>query len=161
MTIVTILCMSYLHFRTDVVAQTGTDSDIANFRGQILAFFAAIETQPSNLSTIQNAYQKILVAGQQTQDTEFLLTMVEKTDVMLKVGTRWTPEFLDSKSVGTDLIQIRYLYKCDTQPFVWYFTFYRTQTRPNDPPTSTRSWNCIGIRFDNDLDSLFKGILPK
>jgi len=159
--VVLILCAGYFHFRSEVVAQTATETE-SDLRGRIQTFFAALNAQSGPPDTLI-AYQRLLVSGSRTQDTDTMATMVQMTDDMIKGGNRWNHEFLDSKSVGNDLIQLRYLYKSDTEPFVWYFTFYRSQigTRPGEsfpmiPPTAPK-WNCIHIRFDNDLDALFKG----
>ena len=162
--LVIILCVGYLQFRTDVVAQTSSETEVSELKSNIQTFFTALEVQPGSQETYLNAL-RMMFNGPQIQSSDTLITMAQKTEEMIKIGgnSRWRSEFLDYKPVGNDLIQIRYLYKCDTQPFVWYFTFYRTQpvTRPGEMSSGTRKWNCIGIRFDNDLDSLFKGILPK
>ena len=149
--LVTILCLSYLLFRTDVAAQTTTDTDVTELKNNIQNFFAALDVPLGSLDAYKTMY-----VGQQTQD-KGISDMADKTDEMIKGGNRWRYEFLDYKSVGTDLIQIRYLYKCDTHPILWYFTFYRSQTgtRLGDVSPVARKWNCIGIRFDNDFDSLF------
>jgi len=154
--LVGILCMSYLHFQTDVVAQSGTDTDTADLKNSIQTFFTALDAQPGSLDAYQTAY-RILLAGQQAQDKD-IPEMADKTDEMIKGGNRWRSEFLDSKTVGNDLIQFRYLYKCDTHPIVWYFTFYRSQvgSRIGDISPAQRKWICLSIRFDNDLDSLFQ-----
>jgi len=159
--VVTILCLSYFHLKTEVVAQTGAETE-SELKSRIQTFFASLNAQPGPPDTYL-AYQRLLVSGTQTQDTD-TVTMVQKTEDLIKGGNRWSYEFLESKSVGSDLIQFRYLYKSDTHPFVivWYFTFYRSQTgsRPSESysimPSSTPKWNCIHIRFDNDLDSLFQ-----
>ena len=160
--LITILCLSYLHFRTDVAAQTTTETDVTEPKNNIQNFFATFDAPlGSSLDAYQTAY-KMLLTGQQAQDKD-IPEMADKTDEMIKGGNRWRSEFLDYKSAGTDLIQIRYLYKCDTHPVIWYFTFYRSQTgtRIGEISPAPRKWNCIGIRFDNDYDTLFKGISPK
>jgi len=154
--IVTILCANYLYFRTDVAAQTGSETDVADLKSRIQTFFTALNNaQPGSQEAYQSAF-KLLYTASQTQD-KGISEMIDKTDDMIKGGNRWDYEFLDSKSVGTDLIQIRYLYNSDIQPFVWYFTFYRplTGVRSSEILPASRKWNCIGIRFDNDIDTLF------
>ena len=146
--LITILCMSYLHFQSNVTAQTSTDSEMTALQTRIKGFFDKLTAQPSSPDAFPNAYQRLL-SGLQSQETG-IQDMVPKTEAMMKNGTRWQPEFLDSKSVGSDIILVRYILKSETHPVVWYFTFYR-------PPTGTiRTWNCIGVRFDTNLDSLFK-----
>ena len=156
--LVTILCLSYLHFRTDVVAQTATETEVMDIKRQIQNFFTALDSLPgsSEAYPYQSAF-KFLSFGPKTQEAD-IQKMAQQTDDMVKGGNRWRPEFLDSKSVGNDLIQFRYLYKSDTDLAIWYFTFYRSQTgtRPSDTTLYARTWVCIGIRFDNDFDSLFQ-----
>jgi len=159
--LVTILCLSYLYFRTDVVAQTATETEAVELKRLIQSFFAALESQPGSPEAYpyQSAF-KSLPIGPQTQESDIKF-MAQQADEMIK-GNRWRSEFLDYKSVGNDLIQLRYLYKSDTNLVVWYFTFYRSQmgTRPGESftitPSGTPKWICIGIRFDNDFDSLFQ-----
>ena len=148
--LIIILCVSYLHFRTSVAAQVGQETDVSQIQGRILSFFDAfMNNQPSSPDTYQSAYQKIF-SGSLPQDSG---SMVQETEKLIKSGTNWRYELLDTKPVGSDLILIRYLCKSETHPVIWYFTFYRS---PN-----TRNWNCLGIRFDTDYDSLFKENWPK
>ena len=158
--VITFLCISYHHYRTDVIAQTATETEVADLKKQIQNFFTTLETPPGSPEAYpyQSAF-KLLSIVPQTQDTD-IQNMAQLTEDMIKVGggSRWRSEFLDYKSVGNDLIQFRYLYKSDTQLVVWYFTFYRSQTgtRPGDTTMYARTWNCIGVRFDNDFDTLFQ-----
>jgi hypothetical protein len=65
-------------------------------------------------------------------------------------------EKIEVKPVGDDLVFVRYLLKCERQPIVWTFTFYR---RPSETGTTTlSSWSLIGLRFDTNLDPLL--LLP-
>lgn len=57
------------------------------------------------------------------------------------------------KTVGTDLVVFRYLYKCQNYPVVWYFTYYRPRAKTVDATTSSASWTLIGFRFDTNLDA--------
>lgn len=58
------------------------------------------------------------------------------------------------KSVGSDLIEFRYLYKCQNHPVVWRFIYYRP--RPNSADPTSVSWTLLGVRFDSDLDAAFR-----
>ena len=57
------------------------------------------------------------------------------------------------KTIGSDLVVFRYLYKCQNYPVVWYFTYYRPRAKTTDANTSTASWTLIGFRFDTNLDA--------
>jgi hypothetical protein len=148
--LITILCVSYLHFRTSVAAQVGQETDVSQIQGRIVSFFDAfINNQHPSPDTYQNAYQRMFSGAQPSNISD----MVQKTEEMISERTNWRYERLDTKLVGSDLILMRYLCKSETHPVIWYFTFYRS---PN-----TRNWNCLGIRFDTDYDSLFKESWPK
>ena len=147
--LITILCVGYLHFRTNVAAQMSpvTETDA---QSRIRAFFDTLTSQPVSTDAYQSAYQKML-PGSPPQDIGVIVQMTEE---LFKERNRWQYELLDTKPVGNDLMLIRYLTKSETHPVIWYFTFYRS-------PFGTRTWNCIGIRFDTNLDSLFQESWPK
>jgi len=152
--LIAVMSMGYLLVRANVAAQTGTDTDLPGLKERVQVFFGTLNVQ--SIDSYQKACQKI-TEGSQTSEAD-IMEMAKKTDEMITMITRSSSrcshEFLDSKPVGSDLILMRYLYKSDT-PVIWYFTFYRSQTAAR--PT----WNCIGIRFDTDIDSLFKESWPK
>lgn len=146
--LITILCLCYFQFRPNAAAQVGSDSDVSSLQQRINnGFFDTLSTQASSA----DAYQR-LFSGSQSQIPD-IQDMAKKTEDMMKEGTRWRHEFMDAKTIGNDLILIRYLYKSDTHPVIWYFTFYRSQ--------SGLRWNCINVRFSTNLDSLFQESWPK
>ena len=57
------------------------------------------------------------------------------------------------KTVGNDLVILRYLYKSERFPVVWHFYYYRAG---NGAATTKGDWNLIEIRFDTNLDGLDK-----
>jgi hypothetical protein len=156
-TAILVFCI-HIHFWSEVSAQSpGSESETAAaLQQRINTFFESI-IEPSGSSS---AYHAMFV-GTQPPEAVFQ-KMIQETDNLTKTS-RWKFEHIDTKRIGSDLISIRYLYKSDTHPVVWYFTFYRSQTltRPSDSTTSASSWNCIGVKFDTDLDSLFKESWPK
>ena len=154
-TTIFVFCV-YIHFWPEVSAQSPIESETAALQQRINTFFESIIEPSGSLA----AYQSMFTG---TQPPEAVIQkMTQETDNLTKTA-RWKFEHLDTKRVGNDLISIRYLYKSDTYPVVWYFTFYRSQasTRPSDSTTSVSSWNCIGVKFDTDIDSLFKESWPK
>ncbi len=62
-------------------------------------------------------------------------------------------ERISAKRIGKDLVLMKYLYKCETFPVVWYFTFYRTPST-GDAPTEGNPWRLITVRFDTELELL-------
>lgn len=153
--LITILCVGYFLFRTDAAAQTVADTDAAMLKNRIQVFFDTISEQPNSLS----AYQKMFYGSPLTDSSA--AEMSQKTDDLTKSGTGWTPELLDTKSIGTDLILIRYLYKSETHPVIWYFTFYRPPAATRTADNTSRTWICIGIKFDTNYELFFNESWPK
>lgn len=56
------------------------------------------------------------------------------------------------KAYGTDLIVVRYLFKCERYPVVWHFYFYR----PSTASLIRREWTLVELRIDASLSSLEK-----
>jgi hypothetical protein len=61
-------------------------------------------------------------------------------------------ELASTKTIGADLIFLRYLYKAERFPVVFYFTFYR----PGPVGGVQRDWTLIALRFDARIDALEK-----
>ena len=61
---------------------------------------------------------------------------------------------LGQATIGNDLVLMKYLYKCETFPVVWYFTFYRTSPRGERTADTGDSWRVIIVRFDTELELL-------
>ncbi|MDR1384660.1 MAG: hypothetical protein LBJ67_12580 [Planctomycetaceae bacterium] len=145
-----------VNYRTwfDVNAQSSipsTDSDFINIQGRIKTFFEGINESSSS----ETAYRTLL---QGTQGQENVVKEIaQKTDELTRSqGSRAVSELYDVKRVGKDVILARYLYKYESYPIVWYFTFYRSPNRATETATPNNNWHCIGIRFDTSLDSFFK-----
>lgn len=85
---------------------------------------------------------------------ETMAETTEKTDAVWKqFGDYRGHDWIDTKTIGNDLVLVRYLTKFESHPVVWTFTFYRT------PPQGMTSdlgypWKVIGVRFDVNLDVL-------
>ena len=155
--LVVMIGVSYLLFRGDADAQSVVgQTDETLLKGTINDFFDTIVTTPGSSA----AYQKIFSSGLRPSDS-VVAEMVQETDKLVKNG-RWRAEFLDKKSAGSDFVQFRYLYKGETYPVVWYFTFYRPVSAVNmSGDMNPRAWHCLSISFDTNYQSYFKDSLPK
>jgi hypothetical protein len=86
--------------------------------------------------------------------TEAIQTLVEQTNQLPERFGRYRSfERFDARHIGTDLVLMRYLYKCDDFPVVWYFTFYRPPPR-GEAPAGDNAWRVIIVRFDTQLEKL-------
>ena len=78
--------------------------------------------------------------------------LIKKTDALTATfGDYRGSERIFAKSIGKDLVLLKYLYKCEHYPIVWHFTYYRT-AQTAEPTTS--KWIVIAVRFDTDLELL-------
>ena len=82
------------------------------------------------------------------------VALIAKTDQLHELyGPYRGFEAIAARRAGKDLVFLRYLYKCENFPVVFYFTFYRTPR--GEPPTETsNSWRVIIVRFDTELELL-------
>lgn len=102
----------------------------------------------------QDAYEELLRGSQLLKQTEALDALIEKTGRLDEdFGQYREFEPVDSKQVGRDLVLLRYLYKCENFPVVWYFTFYRPPA-PGEVNQETDNWRVIIVRFDTELELL-------
>ena len=62
-------------------------------------------------------------------------------------------ERIVAKRIGKDLVLMKYLYKCEKFPVVWYFTYYRDFGR-SDIVAGSNNWVIIAVRFDTELELL-------
>ena len=131
-----------------VSAQVATETDLGLLHGRIRTFFENL-TEPGKGP--KKALEEILKSSPLGADEKLSAELAEKMkDISTRYGACVSFEEVGTKSVGSDLIMIRYLYKCENYPIIWYFTFYRP--RPKTGETVTRNWTLIGLRYDSNLD---------
>jgi hypothetical protein len=61
-----------------------------------------------------------------------------------------SPELVSVKKAGESLVTLKYLYKAEKFPIVWYFTYYRPR-KLNQPD---EGWFVVSLRFDTRLELL-------
>lgn len=102
----------------------------------------------------QAAYDELLRGSLLITQTKAVEALVAKTgQIPEQYGKYRAFEPVDSKQIGNDLVLMRYLYKCENFPVVWYFTFYRTPA-PVELTAENGTWRVITVRFDTRLDQL-------
>jgi hypothetical protein len=100
------------------------------------------------------AYQELLAGSPLAKQTKAVDALIEKTSQLQeRFGPYREFEQIAARRVGNDLVLLKYLYKCENFPVVWYFTFYRTP-RADIPPETNDTWRVIIVRFDNELELL-------
>ncbi|MCL2349093.1 MAG: hypothetical protein FWC50_12640 [Planctomycetaceae bacterium] len=138
-------------------AQPVSDSDVAIAERRVQTFFETLTLKDP--SETAHAYSELFQGSPIAYGADDVISETVKKTNDLTSNKRWSFEPLDTRKAGKDLILIRYLYKGETFPVVWQFTFYRSQilngSRSGDVGTMTSSqWDCIGVKFDTNLDVL-------
>jgi hypothetical protein len=94
----------------------------------------------------------VLVGKGPLKGKEELPALIEKARKLENAHGRYTGfDAAPAKSLGNDLVILRYLYKAERFPSVWRFYYYRSANG-----TMAKDWNLIEIRFDTNLDGLDK-----
>ena len=104
-----------------------------------------------SLGETQNAYQELLAGSRLLKQEKALNELIQRTkQLQTKYGTYRRSERIAAKRIGSDLVLLRYLYKCEDFPIVWFFAFYRTSAPGETPPEKAR-WRVVTVRFDTAL----------
>ncbi|MDR1958779.1 MAG: hypothetical protein LBQ54_07025 [Planctomycetaceae bacterium] len=143
-----------------IFAQNSTELELYQTLGSRVDKFFRMLDDPK--STPKEAYLSLLgdsplVKNNQTAQT-VVGNLVTRTGELRAVGQVWIPERFDAQMLGKDIVVLRYLYKSDTIPVVWYFTFYHPQSKAGTETTlgssTAAAWLCISTRFDTNLELL-------
>jgi hypothetical protein len=133
-------------------AQEPSDPVIGALHEKVAQFLEGVSLgTPTATST---AYQALLAGSPLQKQAQAVEALIEKTDrLQEQFGPYREFEQIAARRVGNDLVLLKYLYKCESFPVVWYFTFYRTP-RADVPPEKNDTWRVIIVRFDTELELL-------
>ncbi len=107
-----------------------------------------------SMGEARTAYPKLLAGSPLLKQTDAIKELVQQTDELgTKYGRSWAFERISAKRAGKDLVLMKYLYKCESFPVVWYFTFYRTPAT-GETGTENGTWRVVIVRFDTQLELL-------
>ena len=107
-----------------------------------------------SMGQAQSAFSELLAGSQLLKQGDILKEVIEKAnELKSKYGRYRAFEKISAKRIGGDLVLMKYLYKCENFPVVWYLTFYRTPS-PGEPTAESDTWRVIAVRFDTNLDLL-------
>ena len=126
------------------------DSDaVAAASARVITFFEALG---GKAPALEKAFAELLADGPLAAKKTAVETLLAETRKLeTRYGKYRAAERVETKRIGTDVIVLTYLTKCDSFPVVWHFTFYRDQ-RPTAAASAT--WNVIAVRFDTDVEAL-------
>ncbi len=107
-----------------------------------------------SLNETDTAFAELLSGSALAKQTDEIKQLVEQTrTIESKYGKYRSFERVAAKRIGADVVLLKYLYKCENYPVVWYFTFYRDFRRGEVAPESNQ-WTLIAVRFDTRLEML-------
>jgi hypothetical protein len=130
-------------------AQEPADATVARLHGRASQFLETVaDGEP------QSALEDLLQGSQLRKQAQGLQDVIQKSkDLESRYGKFKAVERISAKRVGKDLVLLKYLYKCENYPVVWYLTFYRDFSRPATAEVE-ENWILIGLRFDTELEGL-------
>jgi hypothetical protein len=102
----------------------------------------------------EQAFNVLVGKGPLKNKSDELTSLIDKARKLETRYGRYTGhDFASAKTVGNDLVILRYLYKGERFPVVWHFYYYRPGS---GAALTAKDWNLIEIRFDTNLDGLDK-----
>ena len=102
----------------------------------------------------KDAFEDLLAGGPVAGQDDKIKELVTKTkEFDDKFGKYHAHERITADRVGKDLVMLKYLYKAENHPVVWYFTYYRDLRQP-EASSESGSWTIIAVRFDTRIDLL-------
>jgi len=132
--------------------QPAPDPDAEMLKARASRFLEAVSQ-----GTAQAAYQELLAGSPLLKQAKEVEALVKKTDQLKdRFGAYRESELIAVRRVGNDLVLLKYLYKCENFPVVFYFAFYRT-SRAEGPTEAGSTWRVIIVRFDTELELLGLG----
>ena len=127
--------------------KTPDDPVIATLHGIVNSFFKELKNSPPS------AFNVVLLKDSQQilQKKEAVAKLiVAAAGLEKKYGGYKGHDRISAKTIGSDLVLMKYLYKCSLHPVVWHFTFYRNFQASGEQ----NEWIVISVRFDTDLELL-------
>jgi len=101
-----------------------------------------------------NAFSELLVGSQLLEQDGAVRGLVDKSkDIVKRYGAHHESEQVAAKRIGKDVVLMKYLFKCEKFPVVWYFTYYRDFSRANTT-SGDDHWVVISVRFDTQVELL-------
>ncbi len=123
------------------------DKAITDLTTRVDSFFDHLADE---MVDAQKAFNELLEGSplQGQEDVKKLIDRVGKLEGMY--GRFLEAERVDAKLIGKDVVLLKYLYKTERYPLVWYFTYYRAPSTTGVPAP----WVIITVRFDTRVELL-------
>ena len=126
------------------------EANIELLQSRVEQFFGSLTNSAEGP---ERAVRQIVGNGPLKDRNDDINKLIEQASALdQRYGAYSSHEPVSERAVGKDLIFLRYLYKGEKFPVVWYFTFYRTGANGS----INREWQLISLRFDSKVEALEK-----
>lgn len=99
------------------------------------------------------AFGELLAGSQLLEQAGAVRSLVDKSkEISQRYGAHRDNEQVSAKRIGKDVVLLKYLYKCEKFPVVWYFAYYRDLARSTT--NGDDQWLVVSVRFDTQLEAL-------
>ncbi|MDX1948494.1 MAG: hypothetical protein SFU86_24120 [Pirellulaceae bacterium] len=99
----------------------------------------------------ERAIRELIASGPLKDRTDDINKLIDQALTLdQRFGVYTGHELASARAVGSDVVFLRYLYKGDRFPIIWYFTFYRAAPIAG----VKRDWSLIALRFDAKVETL-------
>jgi hypothetical protein len=131
-------------------AREVSEDDLDEVRGRVDQFFQSLTTRSLGPD---RAFPELIHDGPLKDRNEDIAKLIEQALTLdQRFGVYTGHELASTKTIGADLIFLRYVYKAERFPVVFYFTFYR----PGPVGGVQKKWSLIALRFDARIEALEK-----
>jgi hypothetical protein len=131
-----------------------SDPVLIKLHGKVTRFLDAVSGDDQQRTL---AFDELLKDSQLSKTSDAFKTLLSQSkEIEKKYGKFRESERVATKRVGKgarDLVLLKYLFKCENFPVVWYFTYYRDFSHPSTT-TEDENWVIIAVRFDTQLELL-------
>jgi hypothetical protein len=127
------------------------DPVVGKLDQRVMRFLEAVAGGDEN-----DAFADLLVGSQLVEQEEAVRSLVERSkEIAKRYGAHRESEQLAARRIGKDLVLLKYLFKCEKFPVIWYIAFYRDFSRQANNNNDDQ-WVVISVRFDTQVDRLFE-----
>jgi hypothetical protein len=129
-------------------ASPETEAEIDRLQTRVELFFSSLTNTAEGP---ERAVRQIVGSGPLKDRNDDINKLIDQAMALdQRYGAYAGHEAIGERAVGRDLIFLRYLYKGEKFPVVWYFTFYRSGANG----ALNRDWQLIALRFDSKVEAL-------
>ncbi len=126
------------------------DPVVAKLDQRVMRFLEAVAAGKQS-----DAFADLLLGSQLVEQESAVRALVDKSkEIPQRYGAYRASEQLSAKRIGKDLVLLKYLFKCEKFPVVWYVAFYRDLSR--QASGTDDYWVVISVRFDTQIEQLFE-----